>query len=83
MRRDANPNHRGDEEYNYFLAVIFPHDQMKILPYNRVVKDLGGLEAGTFLERVRERFEIREPEDGPEPGSPGSLACIYAASGTC
>ncbi len=70
MRRDANPNHRGDEEYNYFLAVIFPHDQMKILPYNRVVKDLGGLEAGTFLERARERFEIREPEDGPEPRKP-------------
>ena len=41
-KREKNPSHRGDEEYNYFLAVIFPDDQLKILDYNRVIKDLNG-----------------------------------------
>lgn len=59
-RQQANPRHSGDEEYNFFLAVIFPDKQMKILPYNRVVKDLHGLDAAGFLSRVRERFTCEE-----------------------
>lgn len=59
-RRDKNPGHTGDEEYNFFLAVLFPHDQLKILDYNRVVKDLNGLGPDDFLARVREKFEVRE-----------------------
>jgi len=77
MRRDANPEHRGDEEYNYFLAVIFPHDQMKIMAYNRVARDLAGLSEEAFLERVRERFEI-SPAEVPEPEHPRSFGMFLA-----
>ncbi len=65
-RESANPDHSGDEEYNFFLAVIFPHNQMKILPYNRVVRDLNGLSVPAFLERVEKAFEISEQGD-PDP----------------
>ncbi len=57
-RRAANPHHTGDEPYNHFLAVIFPHNQLQILPYNRVVKDLAGHSPESFLEALRERFEV-------------------------
>ncbi|TAM53307.1 MAG: DUF1015 domain-containing protein [Acidobacteria bacterium] len=57
-RRAGNPRHRGDEPYNYFLAVIFPHDQLRIMDYNRVVKDLGGLAQEAFLAKVREKFAV-------------------------
>jgi uncharacterized protein (DUF1015 family) len=68
MRREGNPNHRGDEEYNFFLAVLFPHDQLKILDYNRLVKDLNGLDEETFLGRVGERFEV-SPTESPRPAA--------------
>jgi uncharacterized protein (DUF1015 family) len=58
MRQKANPNHTGEEEYNFFLSVIFPHNQMQILDYNRVVKDLNGMSASEFLEKVARKFEI-------------------------
>lgn len=64
MRRDANPSHRGDEAYNYFLVVIFPDNQMKILDYNRVVRDLNGLDRDAFLRAVGERFEVEAVPDG-------------------
>jgi uncharacterized protein (DUF1015 family) len=54
----ANPNHRGDEEYNFFLAVLFPHDQLRILDYNRVVKDLNEKTTSEFLRLVGEKFDI-------------------------
>ncbi|RMG29530.1 MAG: DUF1015 domain-containing protein [Gammaproteobacteria bacterium] len=63
-RAAANPHHTGEEPYNYFLSVIFPHDQMQILDYNRVVKDLNGMDPATFLKRVGERFEVI-PEAAP------------------
>jgi uncharacterized protein (DUF1015 family) len=50
--RAQNPSHRGDEEYNWFLAVLFPSDQLRILPYNRVVRDLNGLTPARVLERL-------------------------------
>lgn len=59
-RRAANPNHTGEEEYNYFLSVIFPHDQLYIMDYNRVVKDLNGLSEQEFLDKVSEKFEIEK-----------------------
>ncbi|HDP93983.1 MAG TPA: DUF1015 domain-containing protein [Candidatus Aminicenantes bacterium] len=65
-RENANPGHTGDEEYNFFLAVIFPHNQMKILPYNRVVRDLNGLSVPAFLERVGKAFRVSENGE-PEP----------------
>ena len=59
-KRDKNPQHRGDEEYNYFLAVHFPDNQLKILDYNRLVKDLNGMTPELFLEKVKISFDVRE-----------------------
>ena len=55
-----NPNHRGDEEYNYFMAVCFPASQLTILDYNRVVKDLNGLTSGQFLDAIRKNFTVED-----------------------
>ncbi len=55
-----NPNHRGDEEYNYFMAVCFPDDQLTIIDYNRVVKDLNGLSDEEFLSAVGKHFVIED-----------------------
>ena len=57
-KRLANPQHRGDEEYQYFLAVHFPDNQLTIIDYNRVIKDLNGLSAAGFLEQLGEYFII-------------------------
>lgn len=57
-RRLANPNHKGDEEYNYFLAVCFPDNQLNIIDYNRLVKDLNGLSKEAFLKALEEDFEV-------------------------
>ena len=59
-RRAANPAHTGAEEYNWFLAVLFPASQLRILPYNRVVADLNGLAPEAFLGRVKEIFTVAE-----------------------
>lgn len=59
-KRRNNPNHTGTEEYNYFLAVIFPESQLKVIDYNRVVKDLNGLTPTEFLEKLRESFDVTE-----------------------
>ena len=67
IREDANPNHTGDEPYNFFLSVIFPHDEMQILDYNRVVKDLNGLSEEQFLNSISSNF-VTTPI--PEPRTP-------------
>jgi len=59
-RRNNNPEHCGDEEYNYFLAVHFPASQLTIIDYNRVVKDLNGMTAAEFLEELKEGFVVEE-----------------------
>jgi uncharacterized protein (DUF1015 family) len=58
--REQNPQHTGEEEYNRFLTVIFPSDQMQILPYNRVVRDLHGMSAEQFLAAVETKFSVAE-----------------------
>ena len=55
-----NPNHRGDEEYNYFMAVCFPANQLTIIDYNRVVKDLNGLTPEQFLAALDKNFIVEE-----------------------
>ncbi len=75
IKRDANPGHTGDEAYNYFLSVIFPHDQMKILDYNRVVKDLAGLSRSEFLETISERFTV-ERQDKEKPTRPRTYSML-------
>jgi uncharacterized protein (DUF1015 family) len=70
-RRAANPRHTGNESYNWFLTVNFPHHQMQILDYNRVVAGLNGMDAETFLSRLRERFSV---EKSPRPVKPSKSA---------
>ncbi|HUW04721.1 MAG TPA: DUF1015 family protein [Williamwhitmania sp.] len=55
----ANPNHTGSEEYNFFLAVIFPDNQLKIIDYNRVVKDLNGLTPSQLIEKLKVDFDVK------------------------
>ncbi|MDE6498491.1 MAG: DUF1015 domain-containing protein [Muribaculaceae bacterium] len=66
-----NPDHRGDEEYNYFLAVAFPASHLKIIDYNRVVRDLNGLSPEEFLERLEYKFEVHDK--GTVPYAPERL----------
>lgn len=67
----ANPNHKGDEEYNFFLAVAFPASHLKIIDYNRVVRDLNGLTDEQFLEKLSENFIVEEK--GEEIYKPAKL----------
>ena len=57
-RREQNPGYTGEEEFNYFLSVVFPYDQLCILPYNRVVRDLNGLTVKAFLGAMKFNFEL-------------------------
>jgi uncharacterized protein (DUF1015 family) len=57
-KRDNNPNHTGNEEYNFFLAVHFPDDQLTIIDYNRVVKDLNGLSNEDFIQKLKLGFDV-------------------------
>lgn len=70
-RKENNPDHRGDEEYNYFLAVHFPDNQLKIIDYNRVVKDLNGLSPDEFLNRLEQGFIVEEK--GTDIYKPGKI----------
>ena len=70
-RKDKNPNHTGKEEYNYFLAVHFPDNQLSIIDYNRVVKDLNGLTRDKFLKKLDKGFEIKN--EGKEIYKPSKL----------
>lgn len=70
-RAQQNPNHTGNEEYNFFLAVCFPASQLKIMDYNRVVKDLNGLTDEQFLAKLAENFEVEKK--GAEEYRPNAL----------
>ena len=70
-KAQQNPNHKGDEEYNYFMAVCFPANQLTIIDYNRVVKDLNGLSAEEFLTAVGKNFIVEEK--GAEIYKPDAL----------
>lgn len=70
-KAQQNPNHRGDEEYNYFMAVCFPANQLTIIDYNRVVKDLNGLSDEAFLDRLSKHFTVEKK--GPEIFKPTRL----------
>lgn len=67
--REANPQASGDEEYNYFMAVHFPDDQLKIIDYNRVVKDLNGLSEEDFVRTLQNDFEVEKKNELYKPGS--------------
>lgn len=71
-RREANPGHNGSEEYNWFLAVLFPSNELTILPYNRVVADLNGLSPTEFVARLGALGRVTTRNSPPAPGA-GSL----------
>ena len=64
--RQTSPSHTGEEPFEYFMAVVFPHDQLQIMDYNRVVKDLNGLTPEAFLRKVSEKFDVSDAP-GPKP----------------
>jgi uncharacterized protein (DUF1015 family) len=72
-RKAANAHHTGEEAYNYFLSVIFPDNQMKILDYNRVLKDLCGASPEQFLAKVQNAFSVEETAGQCKPGKAGEF----------
>lgn len=68
-RRNENPGYTGDEEFNYFLSVLFPEDQLMIMPYNRVVKDLNGLTAEEFIAKIGVNFDVRKVNEAYSPAA--------------
>ncbi len=78
-KRAANPQHTGEEDYNWFLAVLFPQSHLSILPYNRVVADLNGLSVDAFLNRLRQVGNLR-PASAPAPDKPGRVM-VYVGGG--
>ena len=66
-RKERDAGHTGQEAYNHFLTVIFPHDQMMIMEYNRVVKDLNGMTANEVMDKVSGRFEVSETTEASPP----------------
>ncbi len=75
--RESNPDHTGSEEYNFVMAGIFPAEDLHILAYNRVVKDLNGLSDEAFLENLRQNFIVSETNER-QPKNPGEF-CMYLA----
>ena len=73
LRREQNPGWTGDEEFNYFLCVLFPDDELKILDYNRVVRDLNGLTEEEFLDQAQERFEVSLEKGAVRPQQKGEF----------
>jgi len=72
-RKAANLRHKGDEEYNFFLAVYFPASQLRIMDYNRVVKDLGGMTNEGFFGKLRQKFSISESTSQVHPSGKGQF----------
>ncbi len=72
-RKAANPKHTGEEAYNYFLAVVFPDNQMQILDYNRVIRDLNGLAPEVFLKKLGEAFSVKPEAAAVKPARVGEF----------
>ncbi len=72
-RRGENPGYTGEEEFNYFLSVLFPHDELMIMDYNRTVKDLNGLSLDEFMDKVKEKFDVAESETPVAPEKKGTF----------
>lgn len=73
LRRQHHPGYTGEEPFNYFLAVAFPDTELRILDYNRVVRDLNGLTPPEFLERVQEHFAVKKLDKRQSPDEKGSV----------
>lgn len=77
MRRAENPNYTGEEEFNFFLAVAFPDNDLEIMDYNRVVKDLNGYTFDEFMDKVSESFEITELDGMAKPTEKHNASMLY------
>ena len=73
QRRQENPGYTGEEEFNYFLSVLFPHDELRILDYNRTVKDLNGRSLTQFLEEISKNFIVEKAEGQVRPEKKGTF----------
>ena len=82
-RKEANQGHTGDEAYNYFLSVIFPDDQMKILDYNRVVTDLNGMTTEDYLDAVSSAFNVEKTDQAVRPGKNGEFGMYLDGAWYC
>lgn len=78
--REKNPGYTGDEEFNYFLSVLFPHDQLMIMPYNRVVKDLNGHDKQEFMDEVSKIFDVTVSDVPVEPQVKGQVGMYMDGS---
>jgi uncharacterized protein (DUF1015 family) len=72
-RQENNPNHTGDEEYNFFLSVLFPASQLYIMDYNRLVKDLNGNSTEDFIKKLQENFTVKKSLDQVKPSKKGEF----------
>jgi uncharacterized protein (DUF1015 family) len=79
-RAKANPHHRGDEEYNFYLAVYFPSSQLRIMDYNRVVKDLNGLTKEEFLSKLQQHFSFVKSSVPVKPAKKGDFGMYLDAA---
>ena len=78
-KREANPDYKGDEEFNFFLSVLFPDEQLMIMDYNRVVKDLNGLSEEAFLEKIKEVFDVTaQSAEFAKPAKKGDVAMFLS-----
>jgi len=76
-RAKSNPHHRGDEEYNFFLAVYFPASQLRIMDYNRLVKDLNGMTKEEFFVKLKTNFDIVEASAQVKPAKKGDFGMYF------
>ncbi len=72
-RRGQHPDYDGTEEFNYFLSVLFPDDELKILPYNRVVTDLNGYSKEDFIKEIEKEFEVVKQKEAVQPKAKGTF----------
>lgn len=77
MRRQENPNYTGDEEFNYFLAVAFPDNELEIMDYNRVVQDLNGLSFDEFVEAIGDKFTVEKLASQQKPTEKHTFSMYY------
>ena len=73
-RREEHPGYDGTEEFNYFLSVLFPDDQLMIMDYNRTVKDLNGLSEDEFIEKIKDNFEVTTLSEAKHPDKKGKVS---------
>ncbi len=78
MRREANPNYNGTEEFNFFLAIAYPDSELEIMDYNRVVKDLNGYSFDGFVKKLKEKFTVDELPKAQSPEKKHSFSMFYA-----